>query len=396
MDNAFAMEAKEHLRHLESVCDGPRVKAVLDFAKRRGFADGVITAMDGSKHPAAKYACQLDFHAETFAEMTETETESFQILSILFALEAIRKDTWSACSKINYELSYEGIQLSRAETVAFFSQRGTWKTMEKGNQMDGNPLSVAMYCGQLFTLAGTLTGRQMLPAAAMPAELFKQWQACWKQEGPQPSIEAMLMTFGPACVGKEHEGKIIELINWMRGSDFYIAPASTKYHLSYFGGLSEHTCNVIARHVALQKPQTAAELGEIILVDVCHDFCKTHFYRPYSHRKKEFHPEINAQNGLPKNYFAEPDGRVYCWTDGVQFEVNDQIPLPHGAKSVHMAVRLLGKALTPRMAEAIEAHMRDLDDNPCVDSIYITNPLAMYLHLADVQASKLDEVKRNG
>jgi len=396
MGNTFQNDAREHLSHLESICDGPRVKAVLEFAKRRGFADGVIRAMDGSEHPATKYACQLDFHAESFAEMTEAESESFQILSILFALEATRKDMWSPCSRINYELSYEGIQLTRTETVAFFSQRGNWKTLEKGNQMEGNPFSVAMYCSQLFTLAGTLTGRQILPGPSIPEELFRQFQSCWKQEGPQQSIETMLMTFGTVCVGKDYENKIIELINWMRSSDFYIAPASTEYHLSYFGGLAEHTCNLIARHVALQKPQTAAELGEIIIVDVCHGFYKTCFYRPYTCRKKEFHPEIDAKKGLPKGYFLEADGRVYCWVDGIQFEVNDQIPLPHGAKSVHMAVRLLGRALTPRMAEAIEAHMRDTDENPCVDLLYINNPLAIFLHMADVMASKLDEVKNDG
>lgn len=396
MTNNLELEAREHLAHLESVCDGPRVKAVLDFAKRRGFAEGIIRAQDGSEHSAAKYACQLDFYSESIAGMTENETESFQILSILYALEAIQNNPWSTCSRLNYELSYEGIRLTRAETIAFFSQKGTWSTKEKGNQLEGNPLSVAMYCGQLFTLTGSLTGRQLLPTAEMPEDLAAQFQACWKPEGPQQSIEAMLLTFATVFVGKENESKIMDLINEMRSSDFYSAPASTKYHLSYFGGLSEHVCNVIARHVSLQKPQTAAELGEIVLTDTCHDLSKTYFYRPYSTRKKEYHPEINGQTDLPKGYFLDFDGRVYSWKDVIQFEVADQIPLPHSAKSIHMAVRILGKSLTPRMAEAIEAHMRDIDDNPCVDYLFIDNPLAMFLHMADVQASKLDEVMPNG
>ena len=42
-------------------------------------------------------------------------------------------------------------------------------------------------------------------------------------------------------VGREGIGNLIEFI---RKSDFYTAPASTKYHSCHEGGLLEHTLNV--------------------------------------------------------------------------------------------------------------------------------------------------------
>ena len=35
-----------------------------------------------------------------------------------------------------------------------------------------------------------------------------------------------------------------DLLEWLEQSDFFVAPASTKYHGSYEGGLLEHSLNV--------------------------------------------------------------------------------------------------------------------------------------------------------
>lgn len=37
---------------------------------------------------------------------------------------------------------------------------------------------------------------------------------------------------------------IEELIAWLETTDFYIAPASTRFHGNYEGGLLEHSLNV--------------------------------------------------------------------------------------------------------------------------------------------------------
>lgn len=41
----------------------------------------------------------------------------------------------------------------------------------------------------------------------------------------------------------EREGKD-ELMEYIRNSDFYMAPASTRFHLSAEGGLLQHSLNV--------------------------------------------------------------------------------------------------------------------------------------------------------
>lgn len=37
---------------------------------------------------------------------------------------------------------------------------------------------------------------------------------------------------------------ILALIEWLKATDYFTAPASTKYHLAYEGGLAEHSLNV--------------------------------------------------------------------------------------------------------------------------------------------------------
>ena len=34
-----------------------------------------------------------------------------------------------------------------------------------------------------------------------------------------------------------------DLIKWLESSDFFVAPASTRFHGSYAGGLCEHSLN---------------------------------------------------------------------------------------------------------------------------------------------------------
>ena len=41
--------------------------------------------------------------------------------------------------------------------------------------------------------------------------------------------------------------KIQDFLAWLEKSDFFVAPASTKYHGNYAGGLCEHSLNVYRR-----------------------------------------------------------------------------------------------------------------------------------------------------
>ena len=49
-----------------------------------------------------------------------------------------------------------------------------------------------------------------------------------------------------------------KLLEWLERSDFFTAPASTRRHAAYRGGLCEHSVNVYKRFVKLLE----SEFGE--------------------------------------------------------------------------------------------------------------------------------------
>ena len=79
-----------------------------------------------------------------------------------------------------------------------------------------------------------------------------------------------------------------ELLQWLESTDFFTAPASTKYHGAYEGGLCEHSLNVF--HFYYQEIlNRASEFSGIKCLDtdteetvaICallHDVCKANLY----------------------------------------------------------------------------------------------------------------------
>ena len=69
-------------------------------------------------------------------------------------------------------------------------------------------------------------------------------------------IEAQKQEFLALCREKIHRDGLEELLSWLQKSDFFTAPASTKYHGAYEGGLCEHSLDLPGDPpVALQPPQ---------------------------------------------------------------------------------------------------------------------------------------------
>ena len=80
------------------------------------------------------------------------------------------------------------------------------------------------------------------------------------------------------------------LKTWLDNSDFWVAPASTKFHGNFKGGLSLHTLMVIKQSLIFTRPllenfyqspnATKFEVTtkDVFLASLCHDFCKTNFY----------------------------------------------------------------------------------------------------------------------
>ena len=111
---------------------------------------------------------------------------------------------------------------------------------------------------------------------------------------------------------------IEDLIKFIEKSDFFKAPASTRFHGSHEGGLLEHSMKVY--EILVHKVKNCVVPMEVssetlILVALLHDICKTNFYK------------VDYRNA--KNSFGE-------WEKVPYYTVEDTIPYGHGEKSVMM------------------------------------------------------------
>lgn len=157
-------------------------------------------------------------------------------------------------------------------------------------------------------------------------------------------------------------------------SDFFTAPASTRYHNAFEGGLLRHSLNVYECLCAYMntprvKEQYKVEASEETkaIVALLHDICKVNFYRT-SFR--------NAKN--------EKTGQ---WEKVPFYEINDTLPYGHGEKSVYMVSGFM--RLSREEAMAIRWHMgfSGIEDKNSIGKAFEMYPLAFALSVADMEAS---------
>ena len=164
------------------------------------------------------------------------------------------------------------------------------------------------------------------------------------------------------------------LLEWLQTTDFFTAPASTRYHCACPSGLVQHSVNVY--EVMMEKhfdPETdSAE--SFALCALLHDVCKAQFYK------------ISTRN--VKN---EKTGQ---WEKVPYYTIEDAFPYGHGEKSVFLIERFV--RLKPAEATAIRWLMGGFDDaarggNFSISVAYDKYPIAVKLHLADLEATYLRE-----
>ena len=102
----------------------------------------------------------------------------------------------------------------------------------------------------------------------------------------------------------ERDG-VQSLLEWLESTDFYAAPASTKYHGAYAGGLLEHSLNVFRR---LVKRCPAADMDTLTIAALLHDVCKIHLYEKDGRRYRHNEP-IPVANG---ENVRDPDSAAYA------------------------------------------------------------------------------------
>ena len=173
-----------------------------------------------------------------------------------------------------------------------------------------------------------------------------------------PTIEENKERFETLLCSVKREG-IDKLLDYIRKTDFYTAPASTKFHLACEGGLLQHSLNVydclIAKKDAPIWKDVLKDTTEesIILVSLLHDFCKTGLYVEGIKNQKSYDAEkVVAADKWQVKHDAQGD---FVWETVKSYQVDDKIPLGHGEKSV-MLVQCYVKLKMPEVM-AIRWHM---------------------------------------
>ena len=166
------------------------------------------------------------------------------------------------------------------------------------------------------------------------------------------------------------------LLAWLDSTDFFTAPASTRFHGAFEGGLCSHSVNVYLRLAELRErlqgvpgmPQVSDET--VAVCGLLHDVCKANFY------------------GVEMRNRKNDQGR---WEKYPFYTVSEKFAYGHGEKSVFLIERFM--RLTTEEAVAIRFHMGAFDESTrnTFGQAVEQAPLAFWLHTADMMASHFDE-----
>ena len=189
---------------------------------------------------------------------------------------------------------------------------------------------------------------------------------------------------------------IEDLLKFLRKTDFYTAPASTRFHLSEEGGLLKHSLHVC--DCLLDKPRNYIwkdvlkdiPIDSLIIVSLLHDICKTYMYVKDFKNQKTY-DESKVRNASPKEVKHDAKGD-YIWETVETYTIDNKFPMGHGSKSV---IFLLGKIkLTMNEIMAINWHMGAYCDSSQWSELgqaYEKYPLALALHESDLEATYILE-----
>ena len=153
------------------------------------------------------------------------------------------------------------------------------------------------------------------------------------------------------------------LIEFLKNkTDFFEAPASTRFHGSFKGGLLEHSMKVY--EILKQK---AGDSESVRIIALLHDICKTNFY------KVDYRNAKNEQG---------------VWEKVPYYTIEDTIPYGHGEKSAMMISEFI--KLIPEERYAIRWHMGFTEPKELYTTIgqaYKKYPIALLTHEEDLEAT---------
>ena len=179
------------------------------------------------------------------------------------------------------------------------------------------------------------------------------------------------------CIKREGADKLLKYLN---ETDFFTAPASTRFHSNHSGGLVEHCVKVYHRFTKMLETEHGADyfkknpdmIESAAIIALLHDVCKINCYK------------VDEKNVKVGNE----------WVKKPYYAYDDPLPYGHGEKSVYMISGFI--KLSREEAMAINWHMGGYDDRNIKGSWVLGEafqkfPIALMFHVADLMTSYLDE-----
>ena len=185
------------------------------------------------------------------------------------------------------------------------------------------------------------------------------------------ALDAQKSKFLELCKTQIKRHGMDALLDWMGNADFFTAPASTKYHGAYRGGLCQHSLDVYeqAKKLVFMLPEAPSE-ESLAITTLFHDVCKVNLYKEDKKNQK-----INGT-------WQE----VPCYTIEEKYHFGG-----HGSKSVFLLQQFI--RLTAEEAAAVNCHMGFSEGSPNVvrdvSNAYQQFHLAWLVHVADEAATYL-------
>ena len=167
-----------------------------------------------------------------------------------------------------------------------------------------------------------------------------------------------------------------DLLNWISSTDFFVAPASTKFHGAKKSGLVEHSVKVYEVLRSKFFEPSVDDEESFAIAALLHDLCKINLYK-ISYRNVK-----NESTGV--------------WEKSPFYSIDDSFPFGHGEKSVFLIERFM--RLKPAEAVAIRWHMGGFDDSvkgagysSPISLAFDKYPLSVKLAISDLESTYLHE-----
>ncbi|MBP5342673.1 HD domain-containing protein [bacterium] len=168
-----------------------------------------------------------------------------------------------------------------------------------------------------------------------------------------------------------------KLLEYLQSTDFFTAPASSRFHNDFEGGLCDHSINVYYRLKKLidneDRLYNKYSDETIAIIGLLHDLCKINFY--------------------VKDYKKVNEGGV--WITKPYYKISEVYPFGHGEKSVYIINKFI--KLTDIEALAINWHMGPYDQrvkgqNPqSLEQALHIDDIVLLTYIADTMSTYLDE-----